>query len=132
MGDVIRLMARNDQSGLPVVDKDGGLVGFVSDGDVAGYLGRNDISLFDSSLNLYRVIDDAALSSKLTDLFDLNVMSIATKRVISVPEDMSLDRVARVLAERRIKKVPVVNDEGRLVGTLSRRNIMHTLADAME
>ena len=37
----------------------------------------------------------------------------------------------REVNERRIKKVPVTSD-GKLVGTLSRRNIMHTLANALE
>ena len=59
-------------------------------------------------------------------------MDIATKRVVSVSEDMTLDAAVRVLAERRIKKVPVVDGEGRLVGTLSRRNIMHAMADAID
>ena len=54
-----------------------------------------------------------------------------TKRVISVDEDAPIDDVCRVLAERRIKKVPVVKD-GRLVGTLSRRNIVRSLAEAID
>ncbi len=132
MGQVIKLMAANDTSGLPVVDGAGALVGFVSDGDVAGYLGRNELSVFDTTLNLYRFIDDTAMSSRFADLLGLSVMDIATKRVVSVSEDMPLDAAVRVLAERRIKKVPVVDGEGRLVGTLSRRNIMHAMADAID
>ena len=46
-------------------------------------------------------------------------------------EDAPIDDVCRVLAERRIKKVPVVKD-GRLVGTLSRRNIVRSLAEAID
>ena len=132
MAQVIKLMARNDTSGLPVVDRNGALVGFVSDGDVAAYLGRNELSLFDSSLNLYRFIDDTAMSARFSALLGLNVMDIATKRVVSVRDDMPLDAAVHVLAERRIKKVPVVDGQGRLVGALSRRNIMHAMADALD
>lgn len=131
MREVIRTMAANDTSGLPVVNASGDLVGFISDGDVASYLGKNEISFFDSSMNLYRFTDDEAMKNRLMDLLKLKASDISTKRVISVDEDAPLDDVCHVLAERRIKKVPVVKD-GRLVGTLSRRNIVRSLADAIE
>ena len=131
MREVIRIMAANDTSGLPVVDAKGDLVGFISDGDVASYLGKNEIAFFDASINLYRFTDDEAMKQRLKDLLELDVASIATKRVISVDEDAPIEEVCRVLAEKRIKKVPVVHD-GRLVGTLSRRNIVRSLADAIE
>lgn len=131
MGEVVKLMAANDTSGMPVVDADGALTGFISDGDVATYLGRSELSLFDASYNFYRFTDDTALRERLSDLFALNVMSIATKRVVSVEADMAIDEACRVLAERRIKKVPVLRG-GRLVGTLSRRDIVRLLAEDVD
>lgn len=127
MRDVIKLMAANDTSGLPVVDADGSLVGFISDGDVASYLGKNEMSFFDTTTNFYRFSDDEAMQQRLHDLMELSVDAIATKRVISVDVDAPVDDVCHVLAEKRIKKVPVVKD-GRLVGTLSRRNIVRAVA----
>ncbi len=132
MREVIRLMSHTDQSGLPIVDETGALVGFISDGDVANYLGRHDISVIDATLNLYRFVDDSPVQTRLLELLDLNVMGIATKKVISVQADLPLDDACRVLAERRIKKVPVVDGEGALVGSLSRRDIMRQLAEIVE
>lgn len=131
MDEVIELMAAHDTSGVPVVDADGKLHGFISDGDVASYLGSNDISLLDSTLNIYRYEDDTALTSRLVDLLNLDVMNIATKRVISVHANTPLDKAVHMLSEKRIKKVPVIDDNGKLVGTLSRRNVMHAIADAI-
>lgn len=131
MDEVIEFMAAHDASGLPVIDENGKLVGFISDGDVASYLGSNDISLLDSTLNIYRFEDDTALTSRLVDLLNLDVMDIATKRVISVREDTPLDKAVHTLSERRIKKMPVIDREGRLVGALSRRNVMHAIAGAI-
>lgn len=127
MADIVRLMAANDTSGLPVIGKSGELVGFISDGDVASYLGRNDMAFFDTTMNLYRFSDDADMQARLVGLMKLNVMDIATKRVVSVPDVMPLDKALHVLSEKRIKKVPVVNADGKLVGTLSRRNIINSL-----
>ena len=131
MDEVIELMAAHDTSGVPVVDADGKLHGFISDGDVASYLGSNDISLLDSTLNIYRYEDDTALTSRLVDLLNLDVMNIATKRVISVHANTPLDKAVHTLSEKRIKKVPVIDDNGKLVGTLSRRNVMHAISDAI-
>lgn len=131
MGEVVKLMAANDTSGMPVVAADGTLAGFISDGDVATYLGRSELSLFDASYNFYRFTDDTALRQRLANLFALNVMSIATRRVVSVEADTAMDEACHVLAERRIKKVPVLRD-GRLVGTLSRRDIVRLLAEDVD
>ena len=59
-------------------------------------------------------------------MIDLNVMRIATKGAIAVPSGSSLDDACRLLAEKRIKKVPVVNAEGALVGSLSRSDIIRS------
>ena len=132
MEEVIRLMDTNQTSGLPVVNAAGDLVGFVSDGDVASYLGKTEIALLDSTLlNGYRYIDDETEASRLRDLLALNVMAVATKRVISVDVAAPIDEVCALFAAKRIKKVPVVRD-GKLVGTLSRRNIMRSLVEAID
>ena len=132
METVIRQMAAQETGGLPVVNGEGALVGFVTDGDVASYLGRTEISLVDSSLNIYRYADDETSVSRLRDLLALNVMAVATHRVISVKPDTPVDEVCALFASKRIKKVPVVGADGRLVGVLSRRNIMRSLADAID
>ena len=68
--------------------------------------------------------DDDDVQKRLDELMELNVMELATKRVITVEDTLSLDKACAILAERKIKKVPVTHD-GVLVGALSRRNIMN-------
>lgn len=132
MAEVIRLMDANQTSGLPVVSASGDLVGFVSDGDVASYLGKTEIALVDSTLlNGYRYIDDEDAATRLRELMGLNVMAVATRRVISVEATTPVDEVCALFAAKRIKKVPVVQD-GKLVGALSRRNIMRSLVEAID
>ena len=132
MAEVIRLMDANQTSGLPVVSASGDLVGFVSDGDVASYLGKTEIALVDSTLlNGYRYIDDEDAATRLRELMGLSVMAVATRRVISVEASTPVDEVCALFAAKRIKKVPVVQN-GTLVGALSRRNIMRSLVEALD
>ena len=61
----------------------------------------------------------------------LNVMAVATHRVISVDATTPIDEVCALFAAKRIKKVPVA-ENGKLVGALSRRNIMRSLVEAID
>lgn len=131
MRDVVRIMAEADTSGVPVVNDAGEVVGFVSDGDVAAYLGKNELSFFDPSFTLIRFADSTDFKARLEDLLELSVMNVATHHAITVQDTDSIDEACHILAERRIKKVPVVRN-GKLAGTLSRRNIIRAIADAKE
>lgn len=124
--EVAQILAANKTSGVPVIDADQKVVGFISDGDIMKYIGRNDGTVLDATRMLYRVPDTENFMQRIADLIDLNVMRIATKGAIAVPSGSSLDDACRLLAEKRIKKVPVVNAEGALVGSLSRSDIIRS------
>ena len=127
MGEVVQMLDRFGTSGVPVVDDGLKVIGFVSDGDIASYLGRHDASIFDPKLNLVSFYDSTEFHDLVQDLMALNVMKVATTHVISVDKDLPLDKAIHTLSERRIKKMPVVDAEGKLVGTLSRRDVIRAM-----
>jgi predicted transcriptional regulator len=67
--------------------------------------------------------------SRLADLLELNVMRIATPRVISIDAHDDAEDAFKLLSEQRIKKVPVLYKD-KVVGTLSRRNILNSMVTA--
>lgn len=127
VGAAALVFAETDTSGLPVVDADGAVVGWVADGDLMRYLGRADMGFVNMSLSVARAFKDQDIRETATELLALNVMNIATKKVVSVPADMDLDQACAVLAANKIKKVPVLED-GKLVGALSRRNVIKAVS----
>lgn len=128
MRDVVLIMAETDTSGVPVVDEAYHVVGFVTDGDMAKYLAKNNTSVFDASYSLYSLADGDEVRERLKKLLDLNVESMATKRVVATTPDTPIDEAIQVLSSKRIKKMPVVDEEGKLIGSLSRRNIVQAIA----
>lgn len=56
-------------------------------------------------------------------------MDLATKKVVSVEEGRGIEAVCAVLSDMRIKKVPVT-DHGRIVGTVSRSDVLRYLVTA--
>ena len=71
---------------------------------------------------------NADFDTTVRETLALPVSAIATDRVIAVNVDDDLGEVARVLAERHLKKAPVLRD-GRMVGIINRSNIAHYAID---
>ena len=132
MREVIAILASTNTSGVSVVDPVGKLVGYVTDGDIMRYLVRNDFNMSSPSAGVSLSLqDDEDMEGRLAALANLNVMELATKRVISVDIDTPLDVVCATLAKRRIKKMPVTSN-GVLVGALSRRNVLHAMMERID
>ena len=129
MREVIAILSSTNTSGVSVVDPVGKLVGYVTDGDIMRYLARNDFNMSSPSAGVSLSLqDDEDMEGRLAALANLNVMELATKRVISVDIDTPLDVACATLAKRRIKKMPVTSN-GVLVGALSRRNVLHAMME---
>ena len=124
--EVAQILATNKTSGVPVVNEHMKVVGFISDGDIMKYIGRSEGAVLDATLMLYRATDNENFMQRVSELLDLNVMRIATKGAISVESGSELDEACRLLAEKRIKKAPVVSEDGTLVGSLSRSDVIRS------
>jgi len=102
--DVFDLLLRHNVSGLPVVDDENHLVAVVSEAD------------------LFRLLDTPA--SQTTPLADL-----WTRDVISVRPDDTLPDVIDLFHEHQVRRFPVVDDGGKLIGVVSRRDVIRMIRD---
>ena len=55
----------------------------------------------------------------------MRAMDVMTSEVITVEEDASVQMVAKLLAERGISAVPVVDRENRVIGMVSEGDLLH-------
>ena len=124
ISDVVRMLAENEVTSMPVVDERKQVVGFISDGDImeaiAQHRARTIFTGGDASM-LY--FDDQTLEQRIDGLKDRNVMDFATRKVVCARPEQSIARVADMLAKKKFKKLPVVDDEGKLVGVIRRSAI---------
>ena len=123
--DAIAIMQETETNGMPLVDEAGKVVGFLSDGDILKYLARHESSQTDG-VSYIIMLETDSFRDRIRAIYDLDAMRLATKSVITVDAHEHADLAFRTLADKKIKKAPVVQD-GKLVGTLSRRNIMKAL-----
>src|SRR6266851_6590140 len=80
------------------------------------------------------VVDDGGTIVGIVSEYDLiarpgtTVRDVMTRAVISVPDTATIDRIRALLVTQRLKRVPVVNDKGQLVGLISRADLVRELA----
>lgn len=120
--DAMRLFTEKKISGAPVVDEQGELVGFVSDGDVLSTLAEQHPQ-FTSFYAAVIESNGESFDKKLDELLSLPVDRISTKHVITADVNDSMPHICQVMVQRHLKKVPVM-DQGRMVGILNRSNIL--------
>jgi len=124
---VIEKFIEHRISGLPVVNDRNEIVAYISDGDIMRYIGKHKDVVIDS-LYFAAVFkgDHEKFEERARNLLDLNVLDIATRKVIKVSWDEEVEEFAAILGKKRIKKVPVERN-GVLVGIISRGDIIrHT------
>lgn len=121
--DALRLFSNKGISGVPVVNDDGTLFGFVSDGDVISTLAQQHAHF--SGLYSFTTDDGkASLEEKTKELQTITVGDIATRSVITAQVTDDMRDVCAKLVEHHLKKMPVL-DGKKLVGVINRSNITH-------
>jgi len=125
VAEVAKLLIDRHVSAAPVIDTDGGLVGIVSEGDL---IRRPEIAgERRPSWWLALISDEAERARDYVRTHGQNVGQIMTRDVVSVSETTPIGEIARLLEERRIKRVPVVRD-GKVVGIVARADLLRALA----
>ena len=124
--DAVRCMVEHKSSGIPVISADGHAAGFISDGDVIRYMA--DVNADAPVASMYPLWKNKELlDAKLAGLSQIPVMQLATEKVVSVKLTAGVAEVFTLLSDKRIKKVPVEDDTGKVVGVLSRSDVLRAM-----
>lgn len=124
ISDVVRMLAENEVTSMPVVDERKQVVGFISDGDIMGAIAQHRArTIFTGGDASMLYFDDQTLEQRIDGLKDRNVMDFATRKVVCARPDQSIARLADMLSKKKFKKLPVVDEEGKLVGVIRRSAI---------
>ena len=118
--DVAEVMAKNEISGVPVVDANRHVVGIISEKDFCSHMGdRRAKSLMEIIADCVKNQGCLAMTIRKQKAED-----IMTAPVITVQEDTILMEITAALKENNINRVPVVDPKGCLVGIVSRADIV--------
>jgi acetoin utilization protein AcuB len=112
MHDAMKHLKEHDIRMLPVMKK-GKLVGIITDRDLKR-ASASDATTLEIHELLYL-------------LTRVKVKDIMTKDVITVPPDFTVEETAQVLQKNRISGTPVVDADGKLVGTITQTDLFRVL-----
>jgi CBS domain-containing protein len=123
--EALQLMLQRNISGLPVVDPGGNLCGIVTEGD---FLRRAETGTERKRPRwLEFLLGPGRIAEDYVRTHARRVQEVMTTEVATVDEDAALDAVVSLMEKRRIKRVPVMRGD-KVVGIVSRANLLHALA----
>jgi CBS domain-containing protein len=125
---VAALLSTHEISAVPVCDKDGKLLGIVSEGDLMQPFGQENA--LRRSWWLAMLAEGTELAPEFLDYVRLDhrrVDVLMNAEVITASEQASAAEVADLLMKHRIKRVPVMRD-GRVVGIVSRADLIRAMS----
>ena len=122
-----QMMAVNGISGVPVLSE-GQLVGIVSEGDL---LRRPELGDAKRTPSWWlRILGTEQPASEYVKAYGRHARDIMTRQVVTVQADASLGDVAELFERHHIRRAPVVDAAGHLVGIVSRANFVQAIASA--
>lgn len=127
VSDIVTLLIDRALRALPVIDAERRVVGIITDGDL---LTRGGLDL---SVEVQRALPLPERAAQVATLADRphRAADLMTPNPISFPSTTPLAQAAAVMADRKLKRLPVVDEQGRLVGMVSRYDLLKTVAEGL-
>jgi CBS domain-containing protein len=122
--ETAKILSDNKISGLPVVNDSHEVIGIITEGDLVFQQKKVTtpafIALFDGVLQLGK----QRFYDEIKKIAAYKVEDLMTKEVISVQPDTDISDIATLMIEKNINRVPVVDKENKLVGIITRHDII--------
>ncbi len=142
VSDVFRKFARYSFSGFPVVDEDDRVIGVVTESDLVDLFEPDEETLW-IPIGLPPFVDtltyqvkppwaDLDLGIDLVRNADRPISEVMTVDAATVDPDAGIDEILALLSgdDPDINRVPVVDDDGILVGLIARQDVIRAFRDA--
>jgi CBS domain-containing protein len=128
--DAIALLARERIGGLPVVDRDGKLVGFISETDIiwqeSGVTPPPYITILDSVIYLE---NPSRYEKELHKALGQTVGEVMSPGpIVTITPDRTISEAARLMNQKRVHRLPVLDESKTMIGILTCGDIIRVMA----
>lgn len=127
--EAIQILAERHISGLPVVNEQGVLVGVISESDLmwqeTGAEPPPYVMVLDSIIYLQ---NPHKYEQEIHKALGQTVGEVMTSQVTTISPQKSLQEAAHALQQKQIHRLPVLDDTGKLVGIITRGDIIRAMA----
>jgi CBS domain-containing protein len=133
--EAAKILAECNISGAPVLDNEGELIGILTESDILRSVkaAADEVHMVFPSVHTMGVMFELAKGeTEIMEAFEEQantvVMDVMTKAVFTCHQDTDLNKVASILVKKGINRVPVVDDDGHVVGIVTRGDIVKAFA----
>ena len=127
--EAIKILVENRISGLPVVDEQDKLVGVISESDLmwqeTGVEPPPYIMILDSVIYLE---NPARYEKEIHKALGQTVQEVMTDKAITIQPEQSIKQAAHLMHEKKIRRLPVVDSQARVIGIITQGDIIRTMA----
>ncbi|TAN38366.1 MAG: CBS domain-containing protein [Nitrospirae bacterium] len=115
---VAHILSERGISGLPVVDKQKHVIGIITQADILSVVGvRREHTFRDLLKNM---LGEPLPERRTGDI----VADIMSPVPITTTPDVTIAKIAQIMDEKKIRRLPVVDEKKKLVGIISRADIL--------
>jgi CBS domain-containing protein len=129
--EAVEVLAEKRISGLPVLDDQGKLVGIISETDLmwqeTGVDAPPYIMFLDSVIYLQ---NPARYEKEIHKALGQTVGEVMSDKPISIYPHQTLKEAAHLMHEKKIRRLPVINDDGQVIGIITQGDIIRTMANS--
>lgn len=123
--DVLKVIDSRDIQRVGVVDENGRLLGLISDGDLLRLFSDHEVSVWDLIMSRFTFTKTGKHHREIVELAQKRTAGeIMQTDIVTIGEDAMLDEAMRLMADKGIKRLPVVDRDGRFLGILSRDSLL--------
>jgi len=123
-----KLLQENDISGLPVIDEEDNVVGIVTEGDLIRRASRIKAPGYLEILGgLIYLGSPKKFVGELQRAMAVDAGQLMSRDVVSIKPDDKVEKAATIMVEKNINRLPVLDVRDKLIGIVSRRDIMGCL-----
>jgi CBS domain-containing protein len=129
LAEAVKLLVDRHISGLPVIDDDGKLVGVISEADLMWReqgLEQPPYMIFLGGVIYFK--NPLTYDRDLHKALGQTVGEVMTPHAISISPDTSLPEAARILHDKKIHRLPVVDENNHPIGIITESDIVRAIA----
>ncbi|CAG0927759.1 hypothetical protein TFLX_00598 [Thermoflexales bacterium] len=131
---VAQLLGAHDISGVPVVDDDYHVVGIITELDLIVRNTRLEMPRFIEVLDWGKIPLERPghARERLQHMLGTHAADIMTAKVETIGPEATVEELAELMVKRRFNPVPVVDAAGKLIGIVSRADLVDMMAEQLE
>ncbi|MBO9350168.1 MAG: CBS domain-containing protein [Thermomicrobium sp.] len=124
VGEIARLMWEHAISGVPVIDEQRRVIGIVTEFDLIAREASFNAPLYVPFLDAFFKVPGTGDETQLRKILATKAAEIMSSPAITIGPEEKIEALATLMYRRRVNPVPVVDEEGRLLGIVSRSDLI--------